>query len=65
VPRLQAVHTQRAAIADRTLRAQRQLKIEYVTERYLEGLAQQVRGLNLIEWIAARNDPETGPHAHY
>jgi protein-disulfide isomerase len=28
----------------------------YVTERYLEGLAQQVSGLNLIEWIAARND---------
>jgi protein-disulfide isomerase len=30
----------------------------YVTERYLEGLAQQVSGLNLIEWIAARNDRE-------
>jgi protein-disulfide isomerase/thiol-disulfide isomerase/thioredoxin len=30
----------------------------YVTERYLQGLAQQVSGLNLIEWTAARNDPE-------
>ncbi len=33
----------------------------YVTERYLQGLAQQVTGLNLIEWTAARNDPEL-PH---
>jgi protein-disulfide isomerase len=30
----------------------------YVTERYLQGLARQVTGLNLIEWTAARNDPE-------
>src|SRR5262249_50746472 len=30
----------------------------YVTERYLQGLAQQVSGLNLIEWTAARNDRE-------
>lgn len=28
----------------------------YVTESYLQGLAQQVPGLNLIEWTAARND---------
>ena len=27
----------------------------YVTERYLQGLAQQVTGLNLIAWTAARN----------
>jgi protein-disulfide isomerase/thiol-disulfide isomerase/thioredoxin len=32
----------------------------YVTESYLQGLAQQVSGLNLIEWTAARNDPELG-----
>jgi cytochrome c biogenesis protein CcmG/thiol:disulfide interchange protein DsbE len=30
----------------------------FVTERYLQDLARQVRGLNLIEWTAARNDPE-------
>jgi len=30
----------------------------YVTERYLQGLAQQVPGLDLIEWTAARSDPE-------
>jgi protein-disulfide isomerase len=30
----------------------------YVTERYLQGLAQQVSGLNLIAWSAARNDPD-------
>ena len=29
----------------------------YVTEKYLQGLAQQVPGLNLIAWSAARNDP--------
>jgi cytochrome c biogenesis protein CcmG/thiol:disulfide interchange protein DsbE len=29
----------------------------YVTESYLQGLAQQVTGLDLIEWTAARNDP--------
>ena len=28
----------------------------YVTERYLEELAQQLRGLDLIAWTAARND---------
>jgi protein-disulfide isomerase len=28
---------------------------DYVTERYLQGLAQQVTGLNLIAWTAARN----------
>ena len=27
----------------------------YVTERYLQGLAHQVAGLNLIAWTAARN----------
>jgi len=30
----------------------------YVTENYLQGLAQQVPGLNLIAWTAARDDPE-------
>jgi protein-disulfide isomerase len=30
----------------------------YVTERYLETLAQQVPGLNLPNWSAARSDPE-------
>jgi protein-disulfide isomerase len=29
----------------------------YVTESYLQGLAQQVPGLNLAAWTAARNDP--------
>jgi protein-disulfide isomerase len=29
----------------------------YATESYLQGLAQQVPGLNLINWSAARNDP--------
>jgi protein-disulfide isomerase len=29
----------------------------YVTESYLQGLAQQVPGLNLANWSAARNDP--------
>jgi protein-disulfide isomerase len=29
----------------------------YATEGYLQGLAQQVPGLNLISWSAARNDP--------
>jgi protein-disulfide isomerase len=29
----------------------------YVTEKYLQGLAQQVPGLNLVAWTAARNDP--------
>ena len=29
----------------------------YVTESYLQGLAQQVPGLDLIEWTAARSDP--------
>jgi protein-disulfide isomerase len=28
----------------------------YVTESYLQQLAQQVGGLNLIAWTAARND---------
>jgi protein-disulfide isomerase len=36
---------------------QRQENTRYVTERYLQGLAQQVGGLNLIAWTAARNDP--------
>jgi len=31
---------------------------EYVTESYLQKLAQQVPGLNLTAWTAARNDPE-------
>ena len=30
----------------------------YVTESYLQGLAQQVHGLNLVAWTAARTDPE-------
>jgi cytochrome c biogenesis protein CcmG/thiol:disulfide interchange protein DsbE len=30
----------------------------YVTKSYVQGLAQQVSGLNLIEWTAAQNDPE-------
>jgi len=29
----------------------------YVTESYLQGLAQQVSGLNLIDWSVARGDP--------
>jgi protein-disulfide isomerase len=29
----------------------------YVTESYLQGLAQQVPGLNLASWTAARSDP--------
>ncbi len=29
----------------------------YVTESYLQGIAQQVPGLNLPDWSAARNDP--------
>jgi protein-disulfide isomerase len=29
----------------------------YVTENYLQGLAQQVPGLNLPNWTSARNDP--------
>jgi protein-disulfide isomerase len=29
----------------------------YVTEQYLQNLAQQVPGLNLAAWTAARNDP--------
>lgn len=29
----------------------------YVTERYLQGLAEQVPGLNLSNWSQARNDP--------
>ena len=31
---------------------------EYVTEKYLQGLAQQVPGLNLASWTAARNDTQ-------
>ncbi len=30
----------------------------YVTEGFLQGLAQQVPGLNLLAWSVARNDPE-------
>lgn len=30
----------------------------YVTESYLQGLAQQVPGLNLTRWTSDRNDPE-------
>ncbi len=29
----------------------------YVTESYLQGLAQQVTGLNLVAWTIARSDP--------
>jgi protein-disulfide isomerase len=29
----------------------------YVTEQYLQGLAQQVPGLNLTQWAAARSEP--------
>ncbi|MGA2163393.1 MAG: thioredoxin domain-containing protein [Solirubrobacteraceae bacterium] len=36
---------------------QGQEKTGYVTENYLQGLAQQVPGLNLPNWSAARNDP--------
>ncbi len=36
---------------------QGQEKTGYVTEKYLQGLAQQVPGLNLPNWSAARNDP--------
>lgn len=36
---------------------QGQEKSGYVTEKYLQGLAQQVPGLNLPDWSAARNDP--------
>lgn len=31
---------------------------EYVTEQYLQGIAQQVPGLNLVSWSAARNEPQ-------
>ena len=31
---------------------------EYVTEKYLQGLAQQVPGLNLASWTSARNEPQ-------
>jgi protein-disulfide isomerase len=31
---------------------------EYVTEQYLQGLAQQVPALNLASWSAARNEPQ-------
>jgi protein-disulfide isomerase len=31
---------------------------EYVTEKYLQSLAQQVPGLNLAAWSAARSDPQ-------
>lgn len=31
---------------------------EYVTESYLQKLAQQVPGLNLPTWTTARNDPK-------
>jgi protein-disulfide isomerase len=34
----------------------------YVTERYLQGLAQQVPGLDLIAWTAARSDPQLARH---
>ncbi len=30
----------------------------YVTEKYIQGIASQVPGLNLTEWSAARGDPE-------
>jgi protein-disulfide isomerase len=30
----------------------------YVTEKYLQGLAQQVPGLSLASWTAARNEPQ-------
>lgn len=36
---------------------QGQEKTGYVTEKYLQGLAQQVPGLNLPNWSAARSDP--------
>ena len=29
----------------------------YVTEKYLQGLAEQVQGLKLAAWTTARNDP--------
>jgi protein-disulfide isomerase len=36
---------------------QRRENSGYVTESYLQGLAQQVSGMNLIQWSAARIDP--------
>jgi protein-disulfide isomerase len=36
---------------------QGQEKTGYVTEKYLQGLAQQVPGLNLPNWSAARSEP--------
>ena len=38
-------------------RQQREEDSGYVTERFLQGLAQQVGGLNLTAWTAARDDP--------
>ncbi len=32
----------------------------YVTEKYIQGLAEQVPGLDLPDWSAARNDPAYG-----
>lgn len=37
---------------------QRRENSGYVTERFLQGLAQQVPGLDLIGWTAARSDPK-------
>jgi protein-disulfide isomerase len=39
-------------------RQQGEENTEYVTESYLQKLAQQVPGLNLTAWSAARSDPE-------
>lgn len=36
----------------------------YVTESYLQGLAGQVPGLNLTDWMAARNDPSFTEQIH-
>jgi len=36
----------------------------YVTEGYLQGLAQQVSGLNLLAWTAARSDARLTEELH-
>ena len=36
----------------------------YVTEKYLQGIASQVPGLNLAQWTSDRNDPELANDDH-
>jgi protein-disulfide isomerase len=38
-------------------REQREENSGYVTESFLQGLAQQIPGLNLVAWTAARDEP--------